>query len=208
MFKQIVSSFMILVILSGCATTQIPHQSGIGRVSENSTYVVDSNKETYQAEVQRVLHNRTDMVSQQAVAFDRRNKPAIRAFMERTKVSMQICQTAIDTQNIVKETMLVACEPFFRDLETARFGDNEMILRRYGMGGKIALALLAGVAGAAMYNSNDFGSVVASGAIMVTAAQLASIPNDWNAISPYMSKVEANAYNKWLILHINDQVSQ
>lgn len=124
--------------------------------------------------------------------------------MEQTKNSMMLCQSAIDTQNISKRTMLVACEPFFKDLELARYGRNEIILSRYGMGTKIAIAILGGVAAGAAYNSNDFGTIVAGTTVAITAATLSSIPNDWKVISPYMTKVEASAYNKWLVLHINE----
>lgn len=207
MIKKFIVSTIMVALLASCATTQIPNQSGVGRVSENRTYnVTNSNRVEFDRQIKEILDNRNEMIGQQAILFDKKDKQQIKGFMEQVKVDMRLCQSAIDTQNISSRTMLIACEPFFRDLETARYSTNERTLRNYGMGKKIGMAMLAlGASAAIAYNSSnvfDQSLAIAGGAALATS--IAALPNDWQAIAPYLSKIEANAYNKWLILHINE----
>lgn len=201
--KKFIIAVMI-GLLAGCASA--PRNTAANSIQNSTVYSSEADRAKFEESIAEVLSGANTIQMQEAVAFDKKDKAGIKAFMESMKASMVLCNTAATTPGLKSKAILVACEPFFRHVARSEYGDNLKTLRTYGMGKKIALAVLAGAAGAAMVNSNNFNTIIVTGTITVTAATLATLPNDWQAIGPYVQKVQETAYNAWLVAKINESV--
>lgn len=194
----------LMTFITGCATG--PQNRAANTIRTSTTFSTESEREKFNVALSEILSGTNTIGMEEAVHLDKRDKDGIKSFMESMKTSMALCNSATTTAGITSKAILISCEPFFRHLARSRYGDNTKILNRYGMGRKIAFAIAAGAAGAAMVNSNNYSTVFLAGITMVTATSLALLPNDWEQIAPYVNKIETNAYNTWLIANINETV--
>ncbi len=161
--------------------------------------------EEFNIAINNVLDGINSINIEESKDLNKRDKNSIKLFMEDTKSAMFLCNKASDNTNIKSDTILTACEPFFRYVAMSTYNKNLGILRRYGIGKKIAIAFLAGAAGAAIANnSSTWSGLYAGASVAAIGIRIATLPNDWQAIEPFINKVIKNAENAWLIAKINE----
>lgn len=177
-------------------------------IKHTTAFATQAQNQDYMEAVNKVLVGTSSIDLDEAVEFDKKDKIGIKNFMEGAKLSMVRCEMASNMQNISSDAILIACEPFYRYVARSNYGQNNLILRRYGIGKKIMLALAVGAAGAyAANNSPNSGGLVAIAAAGTSAAIL-SIPNDWNLIEPKLKEVLDRSSLAWQVAKINEIASK